>query len=354
MDTIKTIGVILLNLGGPDSLDAIRPFLYNLFSDRQIMKLGPSLLQKPLAWLISTLRSRKTEGMYRLIGGKSPILEITKAQAASLEKALNTPSAAGSQESTVRAEDMSKDSGGRLPTADSGRPSFKVYIGMRYWHPFIENTVRTMHDDGISEVVGLSLYPHYSLATSGSSFSALEDAVKAFPMSIATIPSWFDHPLYIDALTDLIVKARERLGSAGAGADILFSAHSLPLSIVESGDPYVSHIMGTIDAVAKKMPARWHLSYQSKSGPVKWLRPATEEKIRELAEKGVKELLVVPISFVSDHIETLYEIDILYKRLAEGLGIRLVRADSLNVHPLFIRALSDMVLKRAREAGWSP
>jgi ferrochelatase len=331
VDTVKTIGVILLNLGGPDSPDAIRPFLCNLFSDRQIMKLGPSLLQKPLAWLISTLRAEKTEEMYRLIGGKSPILEITNAQAAALEKVLN--------------EEMKL-------TTPHATPLFKVYVGMRYWHPFVEDTLRTMRDDGVSEVIALSLYPHYSCATSGSSFSALDEAEKACPMSITTIRSWFDHPLYIDALIDLIVKGRESLGGDGAGAEILFSAHSLPLSIVESGDPYVGHIMKTIEAVAKKMPVTWHLSYQSKSGPVKWLRPTTEEKIRELAEKGLKDLLVVPISFVSDHIETLYEIDILYKRLAEGLGIRLVRTESLNVHPLFIRALSDMILKRARETGW--
>lgn len=302
------------------------------------MKLGPSFLQKPLAWLITSLRARKTEEMYRIIGGRSPIIEITNAQAEALEKALNEPAVSGQGE----IENSS------LITHHS-LPFFKVYLGMRYWHPLIEDSLGRMHGDGIRSAIALSLYPHYSLATSGSALSTLIDSVKSYPLEVSSIPSWFDHPLYIEALVDVIKKGMRHFHG---DADVLFSAHSLPLSIVESGDPYVEHITGTIDAVRKKIDMRWHLSYQSKSGPVRWLSPTTKEKITELARKGVKNLLVVPISFVSDHIETLFEIDILYKKLAEGFGIRFVRAESLNTHPLFIGALRDMVMKRAHEMGW--
>jgi ferrochelatase len=330
---IGNIGVLLLNLGGPDSVQAVRPFLYNLFSDRKIIKLGPPFLQKPLAWLISTLRSGKTEAMYRLIGGKSPILDITRAQADALEKVLNGESAVSPS-----------------PLAPRPLPFFRVYVGMRYWSPFIEDTVRQMRDDGIRSVLAMSLYPHYSLATTGSAMERFEEVIRQYPMESSSIPSWYDHPLYVESLAESIRRGLELFGD---GAEVLFSAHSLPMSIVEAGDPYVSHIEATIGAVVRKTGCRWHLSYQSKSGPVKWLEPSTEEKIKELAGRGVKDLLVVPISFVSDHIETLYEIDILYKRLAEKVGIRLLRAQSLNTSPLFIGALKEMVMTKTRELGWT-
>ncbi len=322
---IRTIGILLLNLGGPDSLRAVRPFLYNLFSDRKIIKLGPPFLQKPLAWLLSSLRSAKTEEMYRLIGGKSPLPGITAAQADALERSLNDPQVAP-------------------------RTSFRVYVGMRYWHPFIGDTVRQMHGEGIRSVLAISLYPHYSLATTGSAVETFQEVMRGFPMESSVISSWYDHPRYVDALAENIKKGLDLLGGS---ADVLFSAHSLPMSIVKAGDPYVSHIEATIHEVVKRTACRWHLSYQSKSGPVKWLEPSTEEKIKELAGGGVKSVLVVPISFVSDHIETLYEIDILYKRQAEAAGMKLLRAESLNTNPLFIAALKDMVMTKAGELGWT-
>lgn len=319
----NNIGILLLNLGGPDSLQAVRPFLYNLFSDRKIIRLGPAFLQKPLAWLISTLRSKKTEGMYRLIGNKSPILDITRAQAQALEDELNSSA-----------------------LSIQGSVKFKVYVGMRYWHPLIEDTVSLMYNDGIRNSLAVSLYPHYSLATSGSAISRLNDIAKEYEIKFSFVSSWFDHPGYIDALAAAIKKGLEAFSSK---PEILFSAHSLPLSIVETGDPYVEHITGTINAVMKKINLKWHLAYQSRSGPVRWLSPSIDEKIRELANMGVKNLLVVPVSFVSDHIETLYEIDILYKGLAKGLGMRLERTESLNTNPLFIKALGDIVIKNLKD-----
>jgi len=330
------IGVLLLNLGGPDSLEAVRPFLYNLFSDREIIRLGPSFLQKPLAWLISALRHGKTEGYYRLIGGKSPILEITKAQAGTLEAELNST---------------------RSSISDSCQ--FKVYIGMRYWRPFIEDVVPEIQRDGVEKLVVLGLYPHYSLATTGSSLSKFREVSSRFPIETFTISSWYDHPLYVEALVEKIRKGLEYFQSSPftphSSLDdvcVLFSAHSLPVKFIEEGDPYVDQIRGTIAAVTKKISIEWDLSYQSKSGPVKWLEPSTDEKIGELAGSGIKNILVVPISFVSDHIETLYEIDILYMGMAERLGMRLKRTESLNTSPLFIAAMKDIVTQALQEAGW--
>jgi ferrochelatase len=305
-------GVLLLNLGGPDSIEAVRPFLYNLFSDREIIRLGPSFLQKPIAALIAATRSGKTASMYSLIGGKSPILDITKAQAAELEKLLNR-----------------------------SNEKYRVYIGMRYWHPFIEDTAAQMHSDGIKEVIAIGLYPHYSIATTGSSFRKVKEVMKNYPgISIRFIESWYDYPLYIDAMVERIKSGMESFISE---AEVLFSAHSLPQKFIDEGDPYLKEIEGTISAITNKIAIRSHLSFQSKSGPVKWLEPSTEHMIEELARKGVKNLLVVPISFVSDHIETLYEIDILYKEMAAGLGINMKRTESLNTSQVFLKALAEIV-----------
>ncbi|MFI5294543.1 MAG: ferrochelatase [Thermodesulfovibrionales bacterium] len=337
------IGILLLNLGGPDSLGAVRPFLFNLFSDREIIRLGPSFMQKPLAYLISTMRHKKTEGYYRLIGGKSPIFEITNKQARALEKALNEQSVISSQLDQ--------------PSTFSLQPSsFKVFIGMRYWHPSIEATVPEIFHQGIKRVIALGLYPHYSIATAGSSFSKMNEVVSRFPVEVFTISSWHDHPLYIESLVEKIQRGMDffhsREGVREDNVHVLFSAHSLPKKFIEEGDPYVEQIKGTIDEITKRAKIEWDLSYQSKSGPVEWLEPSTDEMIKELAGRGVKNLLVVPISFVSDHIETLYEIDILYKDMAKSLGMRLERAESLNTSPLFISALAEIVKKGMKEAGW--
>ncbi len=240
---------------------------------------------------------------------------------------------------------------------------------MRYWYPLIEEVIPEIYNAGINKLIVISLYPQYSVATSGSSFSKLKEVVADYSIEIFCISSWYNHPLYIEALADVIKKGMEsftpslalpsvrvirpsRGGVGGGDIHVLFSAHSLPQKIIDEGDPYVYQIMGTIEEIIKRISIKWHLSYQSKSGPVKWLEPSTDEKLKELAGEGVKNVLVVPISFVSDHIETLYEIDILYKNLAEKLGIKLKRVESLNTHPVFIGALKDMVQKNVKEAGW--
>jgi ferrochelatase len=344
-------GVILLNLGGPDSLGAVRPFLYNLFCDRKIIRLGPPFFQKPIAWLISSLRSRKTRKIYSLIGGRSPLLDITIKQAEALEKALNQKS----EFSPPKADQNSEVNNSQLSTYDSRL--FKVYIGMRYWHPFIEEVVPNISRDGVKKLVALSMYPHYSHATTGSSLSHLKEVISEYPIEVIYISSWYDHPLYIEALIEVIQRGLDSFTSSGRRAGwgdikVLFSAHNLPESLIKEGDPYVSQIKGTISEVTKRLNIEWSLSYQSKSGPVKWLEPSTDEMLKRFAESGYKNILLVPISFVSDHIETLYEIDILYKGMARRLGIMLKRVDSLNTHPLFIDALKDIVMKGLKEKGW--
>ncbi len=316
-------GIILLNLGGPDSIDAVRPFLLNLFSDREIIRLGPSSLQRPIAWLIASSRAGKTKENYRLIGGRSPLLDITQAQARALGKTLNE-----------RGQD------------------FKTYVGMKYWHPYIEEALDKMAGDGIKDVIVLPLFPQYSRATTGSCFNELKRAVAKHlqDLKLAYIESWHDHPLYIEAIADSVKHGLDHLSAEENGeVHVLFSAHALPKRFVDEGDPYVDQVKATIDAVNRIIGIEsWRLSFQSKSGPVEWIGPSTEEAIKSLAKEGVKRLLMVPISFVSDHVETLYEMDILYKRQAEKMGITLARAPSLNTSPKFIEALADIV-----EAAWN-
>lgn len=306
---------------------AVKPFLYNLFSDREIIRLGPAFLQKTVASIIINVKLKKTLAAYRLIGEKSPLLDITTAQAKALEKQLNR---------------------GELQAGEGGC-RFRVYVGMRYWHPFTEESLEQLHRDGVKKIIALSLYPHYSVATTASSIKHFEDSAARYAFQYACITSWFGHPLYIEALAALI---NEGFKSFDSKPPVLFSAHSLPKKIVDAGDPYVGEIRGTIAALAEKLDMQWYLSYQSKTGPVRWLEPTTEQMLHELAGKGIKNLLVVPVSFVSDHIETLYEIDILYKGMAAALGMRLERAASLNTSVKFIEALADLVGEKAHEAGW--
>ncbi len=309
-------GVVLLNLGGPDSLDAIRPFLENLFSDPEILRFPLSgLIQKPLARFIASRRSRKVMDNYRAIGGGSPLLEITRAQAGALLREL------GGEEA-----------------------GWSVHLSMRYWHPRAREAAAELASRGVNRAIALPLYPHFSRATTGSSLRDLEEGLRA--EGLADLPcreirSWYDHPGYVGALTETVREGLEGL----PGATVLFSAHSLPVRLIDEGDPYLSHIQGTVAAVEERLegvPTR--LAFQSRAGPVRWLEPSVEEMLRTLAEEGVKRLLVVPVSFVSDHIETLYEIDVEYGELARSLGIpEFRRVPALNTRPSFIRALAQIV-----------
>jgi len=299
-------GVILLNMGGPDSIEAVKPFLQNLFNDPYIANFG--LMQKPLAWLISTLRSSKVISAYKLIGGKSPLKIITLSQAFALQKSLGE--------------------------------EFYVKVGMNYWYPYIEESLKEFENKKIRQVIALSLYPQFCQATTASAINRFKKfADGRFDYKI--ISSWCDYPLFIEAW---IEKIQDVINKAGEGF-ILFSAHGIPLSLHKKGDPYVSEINRTVNSIVKAMKLKeWSICYQSRTGPVKWVEPSTEKAIQEVVKKGIKKVFIVPISFVSDHIETLYEIDIVYKNMAEKIGLQLIRVPSLNTSHRFIEALKSLVL----------
>lgn len=316
----ETIGVILLNLGGPERLEDVEPFLFNLFSDRKIIRLSPfPFLQKFIARKIAKSRAPKSQESYRLIGGGSPLKKITAGQGNALEKALS----------------------------DSG--NFKVTMAMRYWQPFARETLKELHESNIRKIVALTLYPHYSVATTGSSLDDLRDVAKDFSpgFEIAEIDAWPEQPEYINRLAETIQEGLDTF-SEGTVA-VVYSAHSLPVKFIEEGDPYLDHIKKTIAAIEKITNKSGHLCFQSRSGPVEWLKPSTPEMLEKLANEGCKKVLMVPVSFVSDHVETLYEIDIQYKEFAYDLGIELKRAESLNTHPTFIAAIKKLVLDTCKK-----
>ncbi|RUR73963.1 ferrochelatase [Chlorogloeopsis fritschii PCC 9212] len=316
------VGVLLLNLGGPEKLEDVGPFLYNLFSDPEIIRLPFPWLQKPLAWFIASRRTKKSQENYRKIGGGSPLRRITEAQGAALKEQLH----ALGQEANI-------------------------YIGMRYWHPYTEEAIARLNQDGIEKLVILPLYPQFSISTSGSSFRLLEKIWQEDPrlqrIEYTVIPSWYKQPGYLQAMAALIAQELDQVPNPDE-AHVFFSAHGVPKSYVEeAGDPYQQEIEECTYLIMQTLnrPNAHTLAYQSRVGPVEWLQPYTEDAIPELAEKGVKDLVVVPISFVSEHIETLEEIDLEYREIAEEAGIHnFRRVPALNTHPVFIKALADLVV----------
>ena len=318
------VGVVLLNMGGPDCLEDVEPFLFELFSDRQIIRLSPfPFLQKFIARRIARKRAPKSRAAYQLIGGGSPQRRLTAAQGVALAELL----------------------------APEG--SFKVAMAMRYWPPRAEEALAKMAAAGIRRLVALSLYPHYSVATGGSSLADLRRAAVAAPQpfEIVEVASWPIQSDYVRCLADDITAGLAAL-PADAATAVVYSAHSLPVKFIDEGDPYLDHLKATIKAVEEKTGVAGHLCFQSRSGPVRWLAPSTPEMLARLAGEGVRQVLMVPISFVSDHVETLYEIDILYRDQAAGLGMRLARTPGLNARPQFVAALKQLVVDACRRQGW--
>lgn len=327
---MKKTGVLLFNLGGPTTLADVEPFLVNLFSDRDIIELpfGPRV-QPLFARLVAKARGPAVRRNYASIGGGSPQLRLTREQARALEALLNRD-----------------------------RDRVRVEIAMRYWQPNTEEALRTLAAEGIERLVTLTLYPHYSKATTGSSERELQ-RVLARPewegrFRVEGIDRYPEEPLYIAALADSVTQA---LGSfpdeARDAVVLLFSAHGLPQRFVDAGDPYVRETEATVRGVLSRLGVenRHALAYQSRTGPVKWIGPSVPETISSLAHEGVRDLLVVPVSFVGDHIETLYEVDQLFAKAAKRAGIRdYRRSAALNTHPLFIEALAGLVERRL-EAG---
>lgn len=319
------VGVLLFNLGGPDTTADVEPFLVNLFSDREIIELpGGPWLQPLFARLIARKRGPEVRHNYSRIGGGSPQLRLTRAQAAALEARLNTNGA-----------------------------QYRTFIAMRYWKPPTEQALEAMAAAGISRVVTLTLYPHYSCATTGSSEAALTRSLDTprwrGRFRVTGIPAYPDDPLYLDALADTVRRGLATWPEAERDrVVILFSAHGLPEKFIARGDPYVEHIEATRRGILARVqvPNRQLLAFQSRTGPVKWIGPGTDDVLRQLAAEGVKDVLVVPVSFVTDHIETLYEVDMLFGDEARAAGItNYRRTEALNTHPLFIEALATLVTR---------
>lgn len=321
MGARKKVGVVLFQLGGPDSADAVEPFLYNLFCDPDIISLGPlgGILRKPLAWYISRKRSRAVAHHYDEIGGYSPIRLLTERQARALDLALQ-------------------------PYVDP-----RVAVAMRYWHPLTPEALAQLGGVALDELVLLPLYPQYSLATTGSSLKEwnrlYRPARRARPVHV--IEKFYDHPLYIEALAEKIQLCFRHF-DAQADVHLVFSAHGLPLSLIERGDPYQRQIEETVRLVMER--GRWPnahtLCYQSRVGRRKWLEPSLTATLAELARAGKKHLLVIPIAFVTEHIETLHEINMEAREEAARLGIKTFRMmPAVGDSPRFIAALADLVLR---------
>ncbi len=317
------VGVLLLNMGGPDREEAIEPFLHNLFQDREIIRLpGGALGQRLLGRIIVRARLSDVQENYGLIGGGSPIVCWTTLQMEGLQQCL-------------------------LQQRDGGAP--KVGMAMRYWHPFADEALRALDAAGVSHIVGLTLYPHLTRATTGSSEQDLVAARDRLGLDtkLSFISSWHDHPGYLDLWAQQVQGALDALDpQVRARVRLLVSAHGLPQRFVDRGDPYVKHIKGTLHGVRERLkdPPPTHLAFQSRTGPVKWIGPGTEEVIRRLAAQGHDALLVWPISFVSDHIETTYEVGMLFRDEAERAGIREYHmVPSLNDHPQLWDVLADLV-----------
>lgn len=304
------VAVLLMALGGPDSLASVEPFLSNVRRGRPTPK-----------EMIDEFRER-----YRRIGGKSPLLEISLAQARALEARLN------------------KEAG-----------PYRCYVGMRHWKPYVRDTVLRMRDDGVRRIVALCLTPYYSKMSVGAYFADLDTAIAdaGATFDIARVESWNNRPDLIEAYAGTVRSGLEKLAAEGhPDPAVLFTAHSLPKRIMEEGDPYESELQETMAAILVRLPPiRARLCYQSegRTGDP-WLGPPLEDVLEELGGAGEEAVLVVPFGFVSDHLEILYDVDIEAKDLARTLGMRLERADSLNTDPKFIEAMASAV----REASGGP
>lgn len=308
--------VVLLNLGGPDSIDAIEPFLFNLFRDPDIFKIPVG--QKLFAKIISKRRAPKVAEEYELIGGKSPINEWTEIQRSMLEESLRT----------------------------EGYDS-SVMVAMRYWKPLTEDTIACIEQGNYDRILLLPLYPHDSISTMGSSFNEWKRHYKGNESKVSYIREYPDNKKYIEAINERIDETILRFPEEVRNdIQLVFSAHGTPVSLVKKGDPYSHQIKQTMEAVmkARNYSHEHHLCYQSKVGPVKWLEPATDDMIKELKAKGKDNLLIIPISFVSDHVETSFELDIEYRHVADEAGIKnYIVMKGLNDSKLFIEALSGLV-----------
>lgn len=318
----KKYGIILAYMGGPENKKEVRPFLANLFNDRHILN-----IPQPIRFLVSRLiaysRAKTAGEHYDEIGGGSPLKKFTSRQAELLGEKLN------------------------------GRGfNCTVRTGYSYSHPFIRDAVRSFKDEAVDKIIAVPLYPQYSITTFGSIADDFLAAVKKYGMEekLKIVEAYYDNKLHIGASADLLQKALEKINLDDAYR-VVFTAHSLPQSVIDKGDPYKKQVEKTVEMILQKVNIKdYVLSFQSKIGPVKWVQPSTVETIRKAASDGVKQLVVMPIGFTCDHVETLHELDIELAEMAHKGGVQhFVRAGVFNDHPQFIELLSDVVLKEINE-----
>jgi protoporphyrin/coproporphyrin ferrochelatase len=318
---IKT-GIVMMNLGGPATLQDVEPFLLELFADREIIQLP---LQRWLGPFIARRRTPKVRSLYAAIGGGSPILRYSEAQGRGM---------------IARLDRMSPETA-----------PHQFYVAFRYTHPKSDDALRAMHADGVERAVAFTQYPQFSCSTTGSSLNELWRAAartglrQAFQWSL--IDRWPVHPGFIDAMTETVRDGLDQFDRTERDKVlILFSAHSLPLDVIDRGDSYPQEVGASVQRVVEELGEAnpYLLAYQSDVGPVRWLGPSTEQVLRRLGARGHKHVLVVPIAFTSDHIETLSELDREYGEVAHQAGItRYIRAPALNDRPLFLDALARIV-----------
>ena len=302
------IGVLVMAYGGPDNLEEVEPYLLDVRGYRPTS-----------AEIVHEVRER-----YREIGGRSPILEQTRRQAKALESALNT----------------------------NGN-EFKAFIGMRHWHPFIKDVLVQMHDQGIERAVGVVMAPHYSRMSVGAYYRKVDEA--SLPIEFMRIENWHLQPGYVQALAKRVREALERFPEeVRAQVPVIFTAHSLPEKILEWDDPYPIQLRETVSALMDVLGSRPHeFAYQSAAiSDIPWLGPDAGEVIERLASEGKRHILLCPIGFVCEHVEILYDIDIVYQNLASSLGIHLERIEMLNTAPDMIEGLAQLIRAKAEEAGW--
>ncbi len=311
--------VILFNLGGPDKLENVEPFLFNLFNDPAILNL-PTFLRYPLAKLIANRRAPTAKKIYQELGGSSPILKLTEEQASALESKLNE---------------------------DDNGSKYKCFIVMRCWHPRAENVVKEVIDYGPDEIILMPLYPQYSAATSGSSINEWQNICKKnnFEVKTCTLCCYPTDNNFIQAHKDEIFKKIKNLDNF----KLIFSAHGLPEKNIKKGDPYQWQVEQSVDRIVKSLNIKnldWILSYQSRVGPLKWIGPSTEDIIVENSKLG-KQIVLVPIAFVSEHSETLVELDIEYKELADKNGCKnYIRVPALGKNENYIKAMSNLIINK--------
>jgi protoporphyrin/coproporphyrin ferrochelatase len=323
------LGLVALNLGGPGSLDDVEPFLQRLFSDPEVIQLGwLSFLQKPLARRIARRRAPESRQAYAEIGGRSPIREESTAQVKAIADVLAS-------------------------RGINVRPA----VAMAAWHPFADETVAALKAEGVTRLLAVPLYPHYSHTTTGGSLRDLGVAAKAAGLELAALERYPAAPGYLAAVAARIEEAAATLpASEQDSAPVLFSAHGLPESYIRRGDPYLDDIRKTVNLVSQRLGLgpRAQLAFQSRLGPQKWLAPYTEEALDALADAGNRAVIVCPVAFTGEHIETLQELDIVYRKRAESRGIQhYARARTVGCHPAFIGALADLIGAIAKQRGWA-